>query len=287
MGRASRQPSAQRLRRAERIYRHLRKMYPHQRFQISVTGLVQRKRESGWVTVCWHNKELPCCVHPACGGGRARCPHGSVKSHCRECSPELFCFHGRPWGKCDQSGCTLEGLLRIRGLGQVKRKTCAACGASHHRQGYECCTRCDPGPTLRVASRVACRYLCALSHATGVHIRHVHYEPGSNEGIGKEYRLPEWHAKPVDGYFERGRVVIEFLGDQFHGHPRLWASNPEARDMFKRPHKENFETTQVMLAKMAAFGYRVFYVWESEYRRLAADEDPRLVLRRFRGVLEH
>lgn len=173
---------------------------------------------------------------------------------------------------------------------------CAKCKIKQRKNGTEYCIVCNPDyvPNRPGFSRVACEFLCAVERFLGHPVRHAHFDKISKGLVGSEYRLVEWTVKPVDGYFERKRVdgtvervVIEFLGDYYHGHPRFWKDNALTRDRFDRLHKDNFDRTQRILKDVANFGYTVYYIWECEYLQAKKAGCQFGTVRRFRGVLEH
>lgn len=134
--------------------------------------------------------------------------------------------------------------------------------------------------------------MCDLQRhlGVGVNIQHVHYDLLAKTVIGNEYALPERPVKRVDGYYvadDGQRIVIEFLGDAYHGHPSRWGPNNDQRNHLGKLHKENFEHTERMFEQVAALGYVVRYVWESEYRQLKALQSPLSILREFQGKLEY
>lgn len=137
---------------------------------------------------------------------------------------------------------------------------------------------------------MGCQFICDIQRVLNRSIQHMHYDKVSKSVIGSEFSLPERKVKKVDGYFvdaQGQRVVLEFLGDKYHGHPSLWSSNHDAVNHKGLNHKENFEKTQKMLASVASFGYTVLYAWESDYKKLGALQSVISILRVFNGKLEH
>lgn len=112
----------------------------------------------------------------------------------------------------------------------------------------------------------------------GAKIQHKHLDLERKRWVGDEHRPDTWKKKPVDGYYLDGdqKVVIEFLGDYYHGHPRFWG--PGKVDKWQRKFENLFSETEVKLAKLKSLGYKVHYVWESE-----TDGE----LREFIGKLEY
>lgn len=108
----------------------------------------------------------------------------------------------------------------------------------------------------------------SLEIKLGTKIQHAHLDLEKKSWIGAEHRPNLWQRKPVDGYYLDGdqKVAIEFLGDYYHGHPRLWGLNKV--DRWSRKFEDLFLDTQVKLAKLKSLGYKVHYVWESETDQL-------------------
>ena len=77
--------------------------------------------------------------------------------------------------------------------------------------------------------------------------------------------------KPIDGFYvdeyDQNNVAIEFLGDHYHGHPSLWGENQEKCDQHSRLFKDLFVNTEKKLSKLKSLGYKVFYVWECDFKK--------------------
>lgn len=133
--------------------------------------------------------------------------------------------------------------------------------------------------------------MCDLQrNLSGVLVQHVHYDKVSKTVTGSEFVLPERKHKKVDGYYvdvHGEKIVIEFLGVEFHGHPSLWGEDGHARNHFGIRHCDNFRKTEQMLQAVSNLGYVVRYVWENEYRKLGALQSPMSILRHFVGKLEY
>lgn len=104
--------------------------------------------------------------------------------------------------------------------------------------------------------------------------------------VGDEHRPLEWKAKSVDGYYQDAdgtNIAIEFLGDMFHGHPSYW---DKGTIFYGASYKELYAKTERTLQKLRSLGYRVFYVWEGDYKKLGALQSVRTILREFEDKLE-
>ena len=78
-----------------------------------------------------------------------------------------------------------------------------------------------------------------------IKIQHRHLDSDNYQWVGDEHRPLEWQRKPVDGYYEDNysQIAIEFLGDKYHGHPRLWKDDQDATNHFGIKHKDLYEDT--------------------------------------------
>jgi hypothetical protein len=81
----------------------------------------------------------------------------------------------------------------------------------------------------------------------------------------RNYRLPEWKFKSVDGYDPSTKTVYEFLGDYWHGNPKKYKL-----DDLQHRRKVTFQTllneTFNGFKKMKSFGYNVKYIWEMDWK---------------------
>lgn len=232
--------------------------------------------------LCIHRIPKTTCKDLECAGGKAMCSHGIRKSKCPDPSclgGGGLCMHLKPRSRCPDPEC--KGGAELCSVCKTRRK---------ERDGY--CRSCHPKyiPTIVGASKVGCKFMCALQSHLQTHIHHKHYDPICKTVSGKEYRLPEDNKKNVDGFYidKTGqKIVVEFLGDVYHGHPSKWGPDEEARDFFGRFHKDNFFKTERIFTKVASFGYIVRYVWESDYKNLKGLQSVESILREFKGKLEY
>ena len=82
--------------------------------------------------------------------------------------------------------------------------------------------------------------------------------------LTRNYTLPEWKLKRADGYDEKSNTIYEFLGDYWHGNPKIFNKN----DVNTRAHKtfgELYKNTIKMLNRLKSFGYNIKYIWESDW----------------------
>jgi hypothetical protein len=176
-----------------------------------------------------------------------------------------------------------EGDLRYHKVdlyrfdGKQWRKTCRVCFS----QGKpDFCRKHDPQHvtinTRTGFSKAGCEFLDAVGAELGhtvIH-RHVRHD-GTMEN--EEYRIPGTSFR-VDGYDPDSRTVYEFLGDYWHGSPKY---NPQDTNYSThRTFGELRQQTFQRFREIADRGYRVMYIWESDYRELVkGNNNPR--------VLEH
>jgi len=68
----------------------------------------------------------------------------------------------------------------------------------------------------------------------------------------------------ADGFFQKEKVVYEFLGDFWHGHPIKFNPN-DFNDVNKQKFSYLFEKTVEKIKFLRANGYKVICIWESIY----------------------
>jgi hypothetical protein len=71
----------------------------------------------------------------------------------------------------------------------------------------------------------------------------------------------------VDGYDRKTNTVYEFLGDYWHGNPKMF--NPNTKNiMANKYHRELYLNTVKRFRKLKFLGYKVNYIWENDYRKV-------------------
>ena len=68
----------------------------------------------------------------------------------------------------------------------------------------------------------------------------------------------------VDGYYidsANKPVVVDFLGDIWHGHPSLWGK----KNRWGVEYKSLFQTTQERFLKISQLGYSIVYIWQKDF----------------------
>ena len=156
------------------------------------------------------------------------------------------------------------------------------CGKFVAKDGY--CVRHHPAyvETGSGFSKVACRFMHDLEKCLKLKegsITHKHID-AQGMVVGEEYRVPDTRYR-VDGYLltstlsklslplefqavlNKPALFIEFLGDEWHGHPSLWHKVTNHVGLaYEKLYAETFLRFEKI--KTAA---PVLFIWESEYRR--------------------
>ena len=105
-------------------------------------------------------------------------------------------------------------------------------------------------------SAVAIKWLEARAARDGIHIQHAEN--------GGEVAIPGTLFKP-DGFCKETATMYEFLGSFFHGDPNLYEAG-NINPMLGKPYGQLFSDTMFRLGAIAARGYRVIFVWESDFK---------------------
>ncbi len=82
----------------------------------------------------------------------------------------------------------------------------------------------------------------------------------------RNYSLPKWKKKYVDGYDPDENIVYEFLGDYWHGNPEIYdgnKTNPDTKLTFNTLLKITF----FKMNKVKSLGYNVKYIWENDWNK--------------------
>lgn len=244
----------------------------------------RRCRDCKGSGICKHDRRKTNCRE--CKGSGV-CKHDRQKAVCRECKGSSICTHNRRKVTCIKcNGSSICKTCNIR----VKAK-----------DGY--CKRCHPDfiETGAGKSKVACKFIDALEIELGVKIQHFHADKATKTWVGSEHTPDNWKLKQVDGYISKDNLiyedptleadrdygkdmVVEFLGDIFHGHPTTW---PKVTNHYGTDLKALFKNTEEKLAKLVSLGYVVFYVWENDYKKIKGLGSVAGLCRRFIDKLEY
>ncbi len=248
-----------------------------------------RCKECGGASICEHNRRKEYCIE--CEGS-AMCQHKIRRSRCKECGGGEICEHDKQYSFCVE--CDGSSMCEHK----KRRSRCKECGGKYvcgcgerlkQKDGF--CIRCHPDfiETKVGSSKVACSFLDCLEKELKVSIQHIHYDFTGKTIMGNEHHPVKWPKKGVDGFYTdtNGQMIaIEFLGDYFHGHPRLWKVDPETKNHYGIPLKLLFEKTEEKLGKLGALGYTVIYIWECTFLKKPALTSVHSVCKIFNGKLE-
>ena len=84
------------------------------------------------------------------------------------------------------------------------------------------------------------------------------YENKNNVKIDRQYRINRMF---VDGFI-KPNIIIEFLGDYWHGYRNNEELNEKVNKTFKELYMETFNRFQ----RLKELGYRIYYIWETDYK---------------------
>ncbi len=146
-------------------------------------------------------------------------------------------------------------------------KMCVECelnGVKKHAHRDGLCHTCHPNfvEKLFTVSLVGCQWIDQLQKELLQTIQHSHYNLVSKSLDGKECRLPCCPNRPVDGFTKNTNEVFEFLGNRWHGHKSYW---PQTMDFAGRLYRDLFKKTEEKFEILRSNGYKVYYIWESEF----------------------
>lgn len=125
-----------------------------------------------------------------------------------------------------------------------------------------CCIKCnhswDPVPSsllygsgcpacAKCYSKSSISWLKKCNKALRLRIKHF-----ENSG---EFKIPNTRYK-ADGYNSRHKIVFEFLGDYWHGNPKIFSSVSA---------KQRLNKTIARTNALLSLGYTVVYIWENDY----------------------
>ena len=115
----------------------------------------------------------------------------------------------------------------------------------------------DRTPVVSNTSKIACGFMDRLAAEMNCEIVHKHSTTDS------EFKIPSTSYK-VDGFIPSQKIVIEFLGDFWHGNPKLYDENTmniSAQKTFGELYRHTFKRFE----DIAKLGYKIYYMWEKDY----------------------
>ena len=177
----------------------------------------------------------------------------------------------RKWirGKSSERG----DLKLINGVmnrfdGKVWRKLCKVC----HQYGWTGYCKSHNPDHVTLSSN------CGFSKIASIFFEGLICETDANilfKGVddnglsyGYEFVIPDTNFK-VDGYIQESKVVIEFLGDYWHGNPKIY-ERTETNIRAGKTHGELLDYTFHRFSKISELGYKILYIWESDYVELSS-----------------
>jgi hypothetical protein len=89
----------------------------------------------------------------------------------------------------------------------------------------------------------------------------------------RNYYLPKWKKKPVDGYDPTTNTIYEFLGDYWHGNLNKYPPE-KLHPKRKITYRELNDRTMTNLNRVKSLGYEVKYIWESDWNKFKRGENP-------------
>lgn len=85
-----------------------------------------------------------------------------------------------------------------------------------------------------------------------------------NINLIKEYRLPEYKLRSVDGYDPITNTIYQFHGDFYHGNPKVYPPNYLNKKL-NRFASELYEETLQKDQQLRDFGYNLVIMWEYDF----------------------
>ena len=119
-------------------------------------------------------------------------------------------------------------------------------------------------------SLLACRFIDLLEKEWDTSILHKHLS--YNDGFqtmgsnGNEFMIPSTRYR-VDGIVSGTNIVVEVLGDFWHGNPKVY-DHSKVNKTVGKTYGELFMHTFERLTNIKNMGYKVVYVWEKDINEL-------------------
>jgi len=117
---------------------------------------------------------------------------------------------------------------------------------------------------------MSCMFFDALEREMSERVIHKHWDHS-----GSELTIPGTHIR-VDGFVPHTNRVYEFLGDYHHCNPIMFKAD-DIHPTQKIPCGKIYQSTMERMAKIAAVGYKVFYIWESDFLAWKNSSDESLM----------
>lgn len=158
--------------------------------------------------------------------------------------------------------------------GNQWRKLCLICDKFARK---EYCTLHNPQKILlsknqQLCKRKSCEFIDMLQSHIKLKILHQHISDDHLSNIGTEVNIPDSQYR-VDGLIEGTKIVIEFLGDMWHGNDAVYNLDhvhPKLNKTYGQLKKETFDR----FLDIYEAGWLIFYVWEFDYNRFKSNQIP-------------
>lgn len=95
------------------------------------------------------------------------------------------------------------------------------------------------------------------------------------KNLGLEFETQKWiKNKSYDFYFPKTKIILEIQGDYWHGNPQIYSKDTILRFPLKQIVKvsELWEKDKIKKDLAESYGYKVFYLWETELKNLEYEE---------------
>lgn len=126
--------------------------------------------------------------------------------------------------------------------------------ANNHLSGYGC-SNCS----FRSHSKMSIEWLDFIKQLEDVKIRHAEN--------GGEFTIPDTRYR-VDGFCDETKEVFEFYGDYFHGNPEKYKRDT-INSLTGHSMGELYDNTIRRQKRIEALGYKVTFIWESEWKKIS------------------
>jgi hypothetical protein len=131
--------------------------------------------------------------------------------------------------------------------------------ANHHLQGNKC-PKC-----AKIISRQEIEFLNYVDIPDTIKNRQIYIK-----------------RKKVDGYDGKTNTIYEFLGDFWHGNPKIHNKNDINR-VIKKTFGELYKNTLKRFNILKKMGYNIKYIWENDWKRFKKGIDKKPKILRYKG----
>jgi hypothetical protein len=96
-----------------------------------------------------------------------------------------------------------------------------------------------------------------------------------------ECRQKKIIKKRVDGVLENTKTIYEFLGDYWHGNPRIFKHN-ETNNHCNKTFKQLYTETLCRFESLSSEGYNINYIWETDWENWCKNKHEPIPLKTFK-----